>query len=70
MSERDIDISDMQCWVFRMAQKRWENHQWNVQLSLKKMTYWDLFKREIFRTELKKGLAVKPVFFCKKIRSF
>lgn len=36
MSERDIDISDMQCWVFRMAQKRWENHQWNVQLSLKK----------------------------------
>lgn len=23
MSERDIDISDMQCWVFRMAQKRW-----------------------------------------------
>ncbi len=22
MSERDIDISDMQCWVFRMAQKR------------------------------------------------
>ena len=24
MSERDIDISDMQCWVFRMAQKRWE----------------------------------------------
>lgn len=24
-----------------------------------------LFKREIFRTELKKGLAVKPVFFVK-----
>lgn len=23
MSERNIDISDMQCWVFRMAQKRW-----------------------------------------------
>ena len=24
MSERDIDISDMQCWVFRMAQARWK----------------------------------------------
>ena len=24
-----------------------------------------LFKREIFRAELKKGLAVKPVFFVK-----
>lgn len=23
MSERNIDISDMQCWVFQMAQKRW-----------------------------------------------
>ena len=21
--EREIDIADMQCWVFRMAQKRW-----------------------------------------------
>lgn len=42
MSERNIDISDMQCWVFRMAQNGGENHQWNVQLSLKKMTCWDL----------------------------
>ena len=24
MSERDIDIADMQCWVFRMAQTRWK----------------------------------------------
>ena len=23
MSERDIDIADMQCWVFRMAQTKW-----------------------------------------------
>lgn len=43
MSERDIDISDMQCWVFRMAQKSGKNHLWNARLSLKKMTFWDLF---------------------------
>ena len=23
MSEHDIDIADMQCWVFRMAQSKW-----------------------------------------------
>ena len=23
MSEHDIDIADMQCWVFRMAQTKW-----------------------------------------------
>ena len=23
MSKRDIDIADMQCWVFRMAQEKW-----------------------------------------------
>ena len=23
MSERQIDIADMQCWVFRMAQTKW-----------------------------------------------
>lgn len=23
MNERDIDIADMQCWVFRMAQTKW-----------------------------------------------
>ena len=23
MSPRQIDIADMQCWVFRMAQKKW-----------------------------------------------
>lgn len=24
MSEHQIDIADMQCWVFRMAQRRWK----------------------------------------------
>lgn len=24
MSEHEIDIADMQCWVFRMAQVRWK----------------------------------------------
>ena len=24
MSEHDIDIADMQCWVFRMAQSKWK----------------------------------------------
>lgn len=24
MSEYEIDIADMQCWVFRMAQTRWK----------------------------------------------
>ena len=24
MTEREIDIADMQCWVFRMAQSRWK----------------------------------------------
>lgn len=24
MSERERDISDMQCWVFRMAQTKWD----------------------------------------------
>lgn len=24
MSEHDIDIADMQCWVFRIAQTRWK----------------------------------------------
>lgn len=23
MSERQLDIADMQCWVFRMAQTKW-----------------------------------------------
>lgn len=23
MGNREIDIADMQCWVFRMAQKKW-----------------------------------------------
>lgn len=23
MSEREIDIADMQCWIFRMAQSKW-----------------------------------------------
>lgn len=23
MTEREIDIADMQCWVFRIAQTRW-----------------------------------------------
>ena len=23
MSPQDIDIADMQCWIFRMAQKKW-----------------------------------------------
>lgn len=26
MSERQRDIADMQCWVFRMAQTRWKKH--------------------------------------------
>ena len=24
MSEHDIDVADMQCWIFRMAQIRWK----------------------------------------------
>ena len=24
MSEHEVDIADMQCWVFRMAQARWK----------------------------------------------
>ena len=24
MSERQLDIADMQCWVFRMAQSKWK----------------------------------------------
>lgn len=24
MEERNIDIEDMQCWVFRMAQMKWK----------------------------------------------
>lgn len=24
MSEHEIDIADMQCWVFRMAQNKWK----------------------------------------------
>ena len=24
MSEREIDIADMQCWIFRMAENKWE----------------------------------------------
>ena len=23
MSQEQVDIADMQCWVFRLAQKRW-----------------------------------------------
>lgn len=23
MTQREIDIADMQCWVFRLAQKKW-----------------------------------------------
>lgn len=23
MSKRDIDIADMHCWIFRMAQEKW-----------------------------------------------
>ena len=25
MSEHQIDIADMQCWVFRMAQSKWKS---------------------------------------------
>lgn len=42
MSERDIDISDMQCWVFRMAQKRWKKSLVECAAIFEKMTYWDL----------------------------
>lgn len=24
MSEKQIDVADMQCWIFRMAQKKWK----------------------------------------------
>lgn len=24
MSEREVDVADMQCWVFRMAQTKWK----------------------------------------------
>ena len=24
MSERELDIADMQCWVFRLAQTKWK----------------------------------------------
>lgn len=24
MSEREIDVADMQCWVFHMAQAKWK----------------------------------------------
>lgn len=24
MTERQLDIADMQCWVFRMAQSKWK----------------------------------------------
>lgn len=24
MNEHQVDIADMQCWVFRMAQKKWD----------------------------------------------
>ena len=42
MSERNIDISDMQCWVFRMAQKRWKKSLVECAAIFEKMTYWDL----------------------------
>lgn len=26
MSEHEIDIADMQCWIFRMAQTKWKKY--------------------------------------------
>lgn len=36
MSKRDIDIADMQCWIFRMAQEKW---------NIPPEDYADLFKK-------------------------
>ena len=44
MNERNIDIEDMQCWVFRMAQTRWKMPAKNVQNCLKNMIFGNLSK--------------------------
>ena len=42
MHSYDKDIADMQCWVFRMAQVKWNISQRNVLLFLKNIIFWDL----------------------------
>lgn len=42
MSERQLDIADMQCWVFRMAQTKWNMSPGTVQHYLRNMIFLDL----------------------------
>lgn len=43
MSEYNIDIADMQCWVFRMAQSKWKCLPATVLNCLRNTTFLDLF---------------------------
>lgn len=39
MNERDIDIADMQCWVFRMAQTKWNISKKIVSIFSRNITF-------------------------------
>lgn len=42
MSGYNIDIADMQCWVFRMAQAKWKMAPATAQNCLRNTTFSDL----------------------------
>lgn len=43
MTEREIDIADMQCWVFRIAQTRWHISPIECAELFKSTIYSDIF---------------------------
>lgn len=44
MSEHQIDIADMQCWVFRMAQSKWGMTAADSSALFKNTVFSDLFQ--------------------------
>lgn len=44
MSQRQLDIADMQCWIFRMAQSKWNISASECTKLFKKMTFSALFQ--------------------------
>ena len=44
MNERNIDIEDMQCWVFRMAQTRWKMPAKKCAKQFKEYDIWEFIE--------------------------
>ena len=43
MSQRQLNIADMQCWILRMAQSKWNMPAKECATRFKNMIFWALF---------------------------